>query len=376
MLALAAVAFVTAGTATWYWAWWWVEEHNMPAAVLAEMHDLERTRPNDPRLMQIYTQYFSFPTDRADLLILVVLSTTTVPFVAWFGILAARRLSRPLSEVAQAAMDVAAGRFTVRLEPVPGAPAELKHLASSFNVMAERLQRYERELHNSSAAIAHELRTPLTAAKARLQGMLDGVFAREPAQLQKVMHQLDSLGQLVADLLTYSIVLAGKFEFALTEFALRELVQERCDWVLPQLQAEGIAIHNAVEKNLLVRADRQRLGQVISILVDNALRYAASGRMIEFHAAVLSESVQLRVVDRGPGIAREHLARVFERFWRAESSRSRHAGGSGLGLAIAAAICEAHGGSITAAQRQGGGGTEMIVTLPITPAISARSDST
>lgn len=364
MLALAAVGFVSGGNTLLDWWWWTNQESRLPPAILAELHELERTEANPQRQAEIYVRYFDEPPQRTDTLATALLSACTLPFILWFGIGAARRISRPLAQASDAAMKVAGGQFAVRLEPPSSGPVELRRFANDFNTMAERLQRYERELKDSSAAIAHELRTPLTAAGARVQGMIDGVFPCDPSQLKQVMLQLDSLGRLVADLYAYSLALSGQFSLTIEAVGLHDLVQERCDWAKPQLDAEGMVVHNTLDVELSVCGDRHRLGQVVSILLDNALRYAASGRSVEFRGGEASAHVvQIRVLDRGPGIASEDLARVFDRFWRADSSRSRHAGGSGLGLAIAAAICEAHGGAIAAAQRPGGG-TEIVVTLP------------
>lgn len=364
MLALAAVGFVSGGNTLLDWWWWTNQERRLPPAVLAELHELERTEANPQRQTEIYLRYFDDPAQRSDTLITALLSACTLPFILWFGIGAARRISRPLTQASDAAMKVAGGQFAVRLEPPSSGPVELRRLANDFNTMAERLQRYERELKDSSAAIAHELRTPLTAAGARVQGMIDGVFPCEPSQLKQVMRQLDCLGRLVADLYAYSLALSGQFHLTIEAVGLHDLVQERCDWAKPQLDAEGMVAHNNLDTELSVRGDRHRLGQVISILLDNALRYAASGQTVEFRGGEASPHVvQIRVLDRGPGIASEDLSRIFDRFWRADSSRSRHAGGSGLGLAVAATICEAHGGAIAAAQRPGGG-MEIVVTLP------------
>lgn len=363
MLALAAVGFVSGGNTLLDWWWWTNQERRLPPAVLAELHELERTDSNPQRQTEIFLQYFGEP-QRSDTLATALLSACTLPFILWFGIGAARRISRPLAQASDAAMKVAGGQFAVRLEPPSSGPVELRRFANDFNTMAERLQRYERELKDSSAAIAHELRTPLTAAGARVQGMIDGVFPCDPSQLKQVMLQLDSLGRLVADLYAYSLALSGQFSLTIEAVGLHDLVQERCDWAKPQLDAEGMVVHNKLDTELSVRGDRHRLGQVVSILLDNALRYAVSGRTVEFRGGEASPHVvQIRVLDRGPGIASEDLSHIFDRFWRADSSRSRHAGGSGLGLAIAAAICEAHGGAIAAAQRPGGG-TEIVVTLP------------
>lgn len=119
-----------------------------------------------------------------------------------------------------------------------------------------------------------------------------------------------------------------------------------------------------VDPALTLDADRDRLGQVFSILIDNALRYAADGGAPDINASIDNGRMTIDFADRGSGIDPEHRERMFDRFWRAEHSRARHSGGSGLGLSIASAICVAHGGSITAIDRDGGGAI-VRVTLPV-----------
>jgi signal transduction histidine kinase len=162
--------------------------------------------------------------------------------------------------------------------------------------------------------------------------------------------------------------LAGQLELRPTRFALRALIEERIVWAAPQLEAEHMRTVTHIAPDLTVMADRDRIGQVVTALIDNAVRYAAAGRVIEFEADVENEGrssmLSLCVRDRGPGIPPEHLPRIFDRFWRAEQSRGRGSGGSGLGLAIASAICEAHQGFILAANRPAGG-TEFHLSIPL-----------
>jgi signal transduction histidine kinase len=142
------------------------------------------------------------------------------------------------------------------------------------------------------------------------------------------------------------------------------LVRERLSWVSSQLESTAIRVTRQVDPALTLDADRDRLGQVFSILIDNALRYAADGGALDINASIDNGRMTIDFADRGSGIDPEHRERMFDRFWRAEHSRARHSGGSGLGLSIASAICVAHGGSITAIDRDGGGAI-VRVTLPV-----------
>lgn len=210
--------------------------------------------------------------------------------------------------------------------------------------MAERLQRYDRELQESSAAIVHELRTPLTAAIGRLQGILDGVFPGSPAQLMVLMRQLRQLSRLTDDLHLLSLANAGQLHLRLGEFTLANLCEERLAWVSHHIEDLAMRVDLSIADHIVLLADRDRIGQLLSIVIDNALRYASAGQEMTLRADETQEELLLFVEDRGPGFPEEYLDRVCERFWRAESSRSRHIGGSGLGLSIAAAICTAHRG--------------------------------
>lgn len=181
-LAIAATAAVQAGMWVRYSYWESKNEAQLPPGVAEELRQLENAPKSEEvskRLVELYTQYgdrFAMPSDSDDLLIQMLLSLSITPFVAAFGLLLARRIVEPVSDVATAAESVSMGRFSARAPVLESAPAELQRLANHFNAMAERLEAYDRELQDSSAAIAHELRTPLTAAMGRLQGIVDEVF--------------------------------------------------------------------------------------------------------------------------------------------------------------------------------------------------------
>lgn len=366
-LAIGAVAFVGFGMWYRYETWYAESEAHLPQAVLVEIEQLEKDPgKNKRRLNEIYATYYNDPNPRDDLLIFFALILATTPIIVTFGLWAAKRLSKSVTDVASAATAVANGDFTVRAQAAPGTPAEIQRLASDFNTMAERLQKYDRELRDSSAAIAHEMRTPLTSAKGRLQGIVDGVFPCDLKQVAMVVAQLEQLNRLVNDLRIYSLALAGQLALNPSRFTLRELVDEQIGWAAPQLEAERMHAVNRVAENLTMTADRGRVGQVVTALIDNAVKYAAAGGIVEFEGCTEGNMLSLCVLDRGPGIQPEHLTRMFDRFWRAEQSRGRHAGGSGLGLAIAAAICKAHQGFILAANRPDGG-AEIRLSIPVDP---------
>ncbi|WP_460150620.1 sensor histidine kinase [Pseudomonas sp. S3_A03] len=333
----------------------------LPPAAREELLQL-RAEPqlNETRLRQLVAEYYPvefFQPDMAnrDWLILACLVLAAIPIIILCGLWFSRPLSSQFSAIAQGARRVAGGDFLTRLPVHHDAPDELQRLISDFNSMTTQLERYERDVRESSAVIAHELRTPLNAAMGRVQGMLDEVFPSDATQLGMVKRQLDQLRKLVDDLHLLSMARAGQLVLERSDFPLAALVSERLAWFQPQLDEAGVQARVSIEDGVRIHADRDRLGQVLNILIDNLLRYAAAGGELNIMARQVEDRVVIEMGDRGPGIEAQHLDSVFDRFWRAERSRARYSGGSGLGLSIARAIRQAHGGTIAASNRAQGG---------------------
>lgn len=356
ILSLAIGTIVVIAVCMWlrfaFWNLWVV--HRMPPLVQAEFAALrDNPTANLLRYHQIIDTYFGLSFSdpsiaTIDWLILVLLVLVAIPLIVVLGLWIARPLSRQFTQIAQAARSVALREFYVQAGLEKNAPAELTGLAKDFNAMTRQLENYERELRASSVAMAHELRSPLTAAIGRLQGMLDGVFVPDEHQLQLVMKQLSSLNRLIDDLHLLSLANAGQLTLDKKRVNLDELVRERVAWMKPLLEKESFEIRIMQKVSCSCVADPYRLGQVFSILMENALRYAADGRYLDINLSLTDDACRLEFRDFGPGVSDSFLTEIFTRFSRAESSRARHSGGSGLGLSIAKAICEAHGGSIEA----------------------------
>lgn len=339
---------------------WYLVQH-LPPQARKELLQL-RAEPqfDEARLRQLVAEYYPveyFLPEIAnrDWLILAGLVIAAIPIIIICGLWFSRPLSSEFSAIAQGARRVAGGDFLTRLPLNKQAPEELQRLVSDFNSMTTQLERYERDVRESSAVIAHELRTPLNAAMGRVQGMLDEVFPSDAAQLSMVKRQLDQLKKLVEDLHLLSMARAGRLVLERSEFSLAALLAERLAWFQPQLDEGGIQTQVSIADGLHIHADRDRLGQVLNILFDNLLRYASGGGQLNIVVRRTQGWVVIDVGDRGPGIEAQHLDSVFDRFWRAERSRARYSGGSGLGLSIARAICQAHGGTITASNCPQGG---------------------
>ncbi|MGJ3701231.1 sensor histidine kinase [Variovorax sp. AFSI2.2] len=333
----------------------------LPPDARQEMQQL-RADPhsNASRLWQLFEQHYDVVdflpgVASRDWWLLAGMVSCAIPVIVLCGLYASRPLSRQFTNVADAARLVSEGDFSARASVVAGAPDELIGLAVDFNGMTAKLQQYEREVRESSAMVAHELRTPLNAAMGRVQGMLDQVFSCDETQLSMVYRQLEQLNFLVGDLHLLSLARAGQLSLEREEFLLDDLVQERLAWAAPRLNEVGLVPRVSISRNARVTGDRDRIGQVLLILIDNAIRYAGSGKHLSIDVIPSNSELLISVCDRGPGVDPDALPRMTERFWRAEHSRDRHLGGSGLGLSIAAAICQAHGGLLELVNRTGGG---------------------
>ncbi|WP_336794743.1 sensor histidine kinase [Pantoea anthophila] len=343
--------------------------HRMPPALVEEFTRLRQHPASDPaRFHQIVDQYwginFSDPSlASSDWLTVILLVVVTIPLMVLIALRFARPLSAQFSQLATAARAVSQGEFGRPAAVVDAAPQELVRFTEDFNQMTQQLARYERELRASHVAMAHELRSPLTAAMGRLQGILDGVFPADPQQLAMIMKQLTQLSRLTDELHLLSLADAGQLTLNPERFNTAELLRERTGWLLPQAEQAGLTLRVKAPDNLLLCADAFRLGQVVTILCENALRYAADGGVLLISASRDARATILTFRDYGQGVDTDFLPQLFDRFTRADSSRARHSGGSGLGLSIAKAIVDAHGGTITASL-PADGGLLIRITLP------------
>jgi two-component system, OmpR family, sensor histidine kinase AdeS len=264
------------------------------------------------------------------------------------------RIGRPLSAVTTAASRLADGDLTVRVDAVAWASGETESLIRNFNHMADALERYQRQSIESSAAIAHELRTPLAILRGRLQGMMEGVFETKPRDLDGLVQQVDSLTRIVSDLNIVSLAQAGRLSVHTEPVWLEEIAASLLHTMIPDLEKAGLVLESDLQPaNAL--ADPSRFRQALLALIHNVQLHAASGGQIRVETGVERRSAFVRILDRGPGFSVDSAPRIFEPFWRRETSRSRATGGTGLGLSVVASIAAALGGTVAAKAREGGG---------------------
>jgi signal transduction histidine kinase len=273
---------------------------------------------------------------------------------------------RPVRTLTLATSKIASGDLSQRVPA--GGRDELGQLATTFNHMADSLQAAENSRRAMTADIAHELRTPLAVQRAHLEALLDGVYPMEPDYLAQVLEQNHLLTRLVEDLRTLALADAGQLELVRYPSYLGELARRILERFSPQAQARQVQLvmqEPPADKRLeSVPLDPGRVEQILGNLLANALRYTPDGGQISLRLETTGSTAVLHVRDSGPGIPTEALPRLFERFYRADKSRSRQEGGSGLGLPIARQLAQAHGGEL-AARNHPQGGAEFTLTLPL-----------
>jgi signal transduction histidine kinase len=256
----------------------------------------------------------------------------------------ARGMTSPLREMARAARAMAKGDHSMRVTAT--SRDEVGELARAFNQMAAELEQVDRQRRDLVANVSHELRTPIGALQAMLENIVDGVAPADPDVLKTMLRQVERLGRLVAQLLDLSRLESGAAPLQVTTFSVLELLEDVADQAT--LAVDGVPVDvDVAPVELSLRADSERVHQVVANLVENAQRFAPPGTTVSIHARPSNGSVDITVVDLGPGIPPSDVDRVFERFYRADRSRSSEGGGAGLGLAIAKWIVDMHDGQIS-----------------------------
>jgi signal transduction histidine kinase len=273
-------------------------------------------------------------------------------------------LLRPVRELTIAAQKLAVGDLTHRV-PIHG-DDELATLGKTFNQMADSLQQAEESRRMMTADIAHELRTPLAVQRANLEALQDGVYPLTVENLNPVIEQNHMLTRLVDDLRTLALADAGQIILERIPTDLPTLAVRVVEHFQPQAASQQVSLGIVPPKTPipLIPLDPIRVEQMLTNLLSNALRYTPSGGQVELTIIAMPKAVRLTVHDSGPGIPEEALPFIFERFYRADKSRTRSEGGRGLGLAIARNLARAHGGDLTATNHASGGAL-FTLTLPL-----------
>ncbi|NOY82118.1 MAG: HAMP domain-containing protein [Kiritimatiellaeota bacterium] len=274
------------------------------------------------------------------------------------GWLFARRAMAGVERVTRTAKRIGSTNLAQRV-PVGREGREIQDLAAAFNAMLERIQSLVAELREVSNNIAHDLRSPIT----RIRGLAESAVAgpSEPeACLERagaIIEECDRLVNLINTMLEIAETDAGASRVDREDIELRNLLLDAYELFLPSAEVAGLSLELSIppEDSLVVSGDPAKLQRAVANLVDNAIKYTPCGGRVLIAAERTGEWIQVSITDTGVGIAPEKLARVFERFYRGDRSRSQS--GNGLGLSLARSIVRAHGGEITAFSRPAGGST-------------------
>lgn len=284
--------------------------------------------------------------------------------------LISRQVVTPTLQMMILSKRIAEGEYEERLS-LPGGQQtnqidELGRLALSFNQMADKLEKTETMRRELIGDVTHELRTPLTAVKGYLEGLTDGVLPADPETYQQIHSEIDRLQRLVNDLQELSRVEAGAFQLMLTPVSPASLIERIQNTLGRQFEEKNIQLEINMEPNLpKIKVDKDRIIQVLTNLVGNALQYTPSGGKVTIFVRREPSDLLFSVMDSGIGISADQIPLIFNRFYRTDKSRTRTSGGSGIGLTIAKALVKAHGGKIWAESMGEGQGSTFSFLIPL-----------
>jgi histidine kinase len=332
-----------------YKDWRWVYSVSVPVTIDGEA-----------ALLQCY-----YPRTKEDRIIMPRGLVTALVLIALFTAIISRFLTRPIRELTRAAQELSQGRFgvTVRVR----SRDEISQLRRTFNEMSQRLAAVHQSRKELFADISHEIRSPLARIQSDAELLIDREMSKEEREehLKAICEEVEGISRLVEDLSIMSQIENNQLRLEVSPASLQQLLIREAGKFRPQFGEKSVTLRQIMPEAVPpVMMDDKRIGQVISNLLTNALRYTPAAGTIEMGVRVNGNMATVWVRDTGPGIPPDALPRIFDRFYRVDPSRSRISGGAGLGLAIAKHFVEAHGGTIRA-ESEAGKGTCIQFTLPL-----------
>lgn len=307
-----------------------------------------------------YTEHEAFfISDMRNILILVAIISLLISF--FFAVLVAKKLSAPIVAINDFTTEIAKGRYS-SLPLEESRIREIDDLRDAVNELSLQLQRQQEIRNRLSSDIAHEIRTPLTTLKGNIEAMIDGVWEVSEERLYRCYEEVNRITRLIGEIDRINEIESQESQLQKSTFDLKELSQQIWD----NFQALLIErqIHCSISGNsVLVSADRDKMHQVITNLLFNAIKFTPSGGKIDIHVSQSRATVSFRIGDNGQGIPPDEVSQIFERFYMAEPSRNSQLGGQGIGLSIVKSIIHAHHGTISVDSVYGKG-TTFTITLP------------
>ena len=345
---------------------------SVPAAFerhMASMNEIMNNANAMGNNQQMQSELFSqYTTAVYEAVTYAALAALIAAILASFFI--SRQVVTPMLHMMSLSQRIAEGEYQERLALPGGQQAdqtdELGQLALRFNQMADKLEKTETIRRQLIGDVTHELRTPLTAVKGYLEGLMDGVLPADPETYEQIHSEIDRLQRLVNDLQELSRVEAGAIQLNLAPVPPERLIERIQSTFGRQFEDKNIQLVTDVEPglpNLFV--DKDRIIQVLTNLVGNALQYTPNGGKVSISVRREKSEILFAVKDTGIGISTEQLTFIFNRFYRTDKSRNRASGGSGIGLTIAKALVQAHQGKIWAESNGEGKGSTFSFLIPL-----------
>jgi len=313
----------------------WVAVDVLAANYFTELMERYKIEPSETHAMFVASVH-SYLIDA---------SIVAAVLAAILSFLLTRTVLRPLSQMTEVTKRVSSGDYSARVEV--RSQDEVGQLGHSFNRMADNLEKIERLRRTMVIDLAHELRTPLTSLRGYLEAMDDGVVNPSTETLRILQDEIMRLVRLVESINQLTQADAAKAFLQRREVDLSALIAQALELDRFQFGSRGIDVETALPDTLLiVNGDSDKLFQVLRNLTQNAWQYTPPGGILRVDAAMDDGSVTVGFANNGGGMSEDDLPLIFERFYRAEKSRSRESGGAGIGLAIVKELVEAHGGAV------------------------------
>ncbi len=293
--------------------------------------------------------------------ILIFVGIFSLGISIFIGILISTSISKPIGSVVKATNSIATGKYKNKIKEESNIK-EINEMISSVNTLAFSLDEEEKIRKIMTKDISHELRTPLTTMQGQLEALIDGIWEPTEERLQSIHEEVRRLSRLVGSLEHLSRYESEDLILNKNEVDIKELVEMILINFEKELHDTNISVNNKLE-TFNINVDRDKITQGLINIISNGIKYTEQGGIIEITCDEGKNIAIIHIRDSGIGISKEHLPYIFQRFYRADESRTRATGGAGIGLTISKAIIEAHGGNIKV-KSEVNEGTEFIIEIP------------
>ena len=307
-----------------------------------------------------YTEHDAlFISDMESKLVLVAFISLLIPL--FFALLVAKKLSSPIVTINDFTKEIAKGRYSSLSLEETGI-REIDDLLVSVNDLSLQLQHQQKIRNRLSSDIAHEIRTPLTTLKGNIEAMIDGVWEISEERLYRCYEEVSRITRLIGEIDRINELESQESQLQKNTFDLTELAQQIVDNFQPMLVENKLNCSVSGDR-VFISADRDKIHQVLTNLLANAIKFTPSGGRIDLYVSQSKGTTSFRIIDNGQGIPPEEVGQIFERFYMAEPSRNSKLGGQGIGLSIVKGIVNAHQGTISVDSIYGKG-TTFTINLP------------